>query len=144
MGICASYSETTAYLLSLMTAGPPSIQEDAFIQHVFDNADVHVRTIEGLNTFHVMGGIQCITPGTSVQTQTKTDRVTSGTFSADTIQIKYYEKILEGLKTISLSDYTQLATKLNINVDFASSALFPMNAVGLSGVTMQPGWNGFM
>lgn len=40
----------------------PSISEDVFLQFVFDNADFNVATIDGLITFHLMGGIKCITP----------------------------------------------------------------------------------
>lgn len=47
MGVCASYSETSLYLNSLITAGSPVVKEEAFIQHVFDNADVNVRTLDG-------------------------------------------------------------------------------------------------
>ncbi|KAJ8884076.1 hypothetical protein PR048_015933 [Dryococelus australis] len=33
----------------------PNVNEETFIQHVFDKADVNVRTLDGLNTFHAMG-----------------------------------------------------------------------------------------
>lgn len=78
MGVCASYYEVSVYLNSLMNAGSPNVNEDAFIQHVFDNADVNIRTLDGLNTFHAMGGIQCITPDTSIETQVKVEGKYSG------------------------------------------------------------------
>ena len=34
---------------------------DSFTQFVLDNADVSICTIDGLNTFHSMGGIECVT-----------------------------------------------------------------------------------
>ena len=62
MGVCVSYNEVSVYMNSLINAGSPKISDEAFIQYVFDNADVNVRTLDGLNTFHAMGGIQCIAP----------------------------------------------------------------------------------
>lgn len=146
MGICTSYSETAIYLNSLTTAGSPAIKEDAFIQHVFDNADVNVRTLDGLNTFHAMGGIQCITPKSSVEIQTKVDRIASGTFNAQKINFKSYanKQSRVGLKNVTVCGYSQLTTQLNVCGDFNSSSLFPHNTIWLSGVKTQPGWNGYM
>ena len=89
MGVCASYHEATIYVTSLINAGSTSIHSDAFLQHIFDNADVNVRTLDGKGTFHAMGGIQCITPGTCVETQTTVKRIPSGSF-ANTATIKEY------------------------------------------------------
>ena len=36
--------------------------EESFMQHVADNVDHHLRTIDGLNTFHGMGIIAIVTP----------------------------------------------------------------------------------
>ncbi len=35
---------------------------------MFDNADFSVNTIDGHNTFHSMGGIACVTPAGTVDT----------------------------------------------------------------------------
>jgi hypothetical protein len=51
---------------SSLTNGALTIAEGAFCQYVFDNADFNSSTIDGLNTIHIMGGIQCITPGSAV------------------------------------------------------------------------------
>ncbi|KAJ8879407.1 hypothetical protein PR048_020015 [Dryococelus australis] len=47
MGVCASYYFHKCRITK--------VNEEAFIRHVFDNADVNVRTLDGLNTFHAMG-----------------------------------------------------------------------------------------
>lgn len=58
----ASYDEAIRFQVSAMLH-PPVIQiEDSFSQFVFDNADVNVCTINGMNTFYCMGEIQCVTP----------------------------------------------------------------------------------
>lgn len=57
LGVCSSYYESDRYVKSLITAGPPAIESDSLTQFVFDNADVNIRALDGLNTFHAMGGI---------------------------------------------------------------------------------------
>lgn len=43
-----------------------NINEHGFVQFVFDNADINVCTLDGLNTFHALGGIKCVLPRKSV------------------------------------------------------------------------------
>lgn len=74
MGVRALYYEASVYMNSLINAGPPHVTDEAFIQHVFDNAHINIRTLDGLNTFHAMRGIQCITPHSSVQMQVNVER----------------------------------------------------------------------
>lgn len=65
LGLSASYSEAQMYELS-------SLALSHHVQYVFDNADFNVSTIDGHNTFHQMGGIECLTPN---------DRLPSPSFS---------------------------------------------------------------
>ncbi|GBN28720.1 hypothetical protein AVEN_221430-1 [Araneus ventricosus] len=44
------------------------VQDNGFVQFVFDNANHNTRIVEGHVTFHVMGGVQCVTPVSAVQT----------------------------------------------------------------------------
>ncbi len=62
LGFSASYGEVQKFLLSATTADLPSESEmfGSFLQFVFDNADYNVRTIDGYNTFHNMGGIKYV------------------------------------------------------------------------------------
>lgn len=46
-------------LLTMSTLG--TNESSDFCQYVFDNADHNVNTVDGLNTFHVMGRIMCNT-----------------------------------------------------------------------------------
>lgn len=64
LGLCHSYDEVLLYETSSLAVCVPE-DRDSFHQFVFDNADFNVNTIDGLNTFHQMGGIQCLTPSTA-------------------------------------------------------------------------------
>ncbi|KAE8743484.1 hypothetical protein FOCC_FOCC010907 [Frankliniella occidentalis] len=68
LGVCSSYTDAANYEKSIIEHAKPAITDtgNVLVQFVFDNADFDISTIDGLNTFHVMGGIKCITPATSV------------------------------------------------------------------------------
>ena len=64
-GFCSSYSEIQKYERSAaVNQGTelPGFLPGSFIQHMADNADHNVRTIDGFNTFHGMGIITTVTP----------------------------------------------------------------------------------
>ncbi|GBN40752.1 hypothetical protein AVEN_218919-1 [Araneus ventricosus] len=65
MGVSISYNEISLDRNSVINAGSPKISDEAFIQNMFGKVDVNVGTLDGLNAFHAMGGIQCIAPGTA-------------------------------------------------------------------------------
>ncbi|GBN71342.1 hypothetical protein AVEN_246386-1 [Araneus ventricosus] len=44
------------------------VQDNAYVQFVFDNADHNTRNVDGHRFFHIMGGVQCMTPSSTVQT----------------------------------------------------------------------------
>ncbi|GBN30185.1 hypothetical protein AVEN_104452-1 [Araneus ventricosus] len=56
-----SYSEIYKYETSMTMNTLSEVQ-------VFDNADHNTRTVDGHRTFHVMGGVQCVTLASGVQT----------------------------------------------------------------------------
>ena len=43
----------------------PNLEKGTFVQYVADNVDHNIRTLDGHNTFHGMGMIAIVTPGTS-------------------------------------------------------------------------------
>lgn len=47
------------------------IEKGAFMQFVWDNADVNENPIDGKNTFHEMGGIIITTPHSLILSQIK-------------------------------------------------------------------------
>lgn len=77
LGFSCSYSaavqlETSAILRD---ESSPPIEKGAFIQFVYDNADVNVNTLDGANTFHEMGGIMCVTPSRAVMPDKNIPRI---------------------------------------------------------------------
>ncbi|XP_063235988.1 uncharacterized protein LOC134538524 [Bacillus rossius redtenbacheri] len=145
MGVCVSYHEASIYMNSLINAGSPQVNEEAFIQYVFDNADINIRTLDGLNTFHAMGGIQCITPSASVETHIQVERITSGKFNKECIRLCSYPKRNSrcGFKAIILKDFNELKSARSL-INEPSNILFPLNWMWLAGTKVQQGWNGFM
>jgi len=66
-GFCSSYSTVLQYGRSAAaTQGTdiPGYTSDQFIQYIADNVDPNTRTLDGAVTFHGMGIIATITPGT--------------------------------------------------------------------------------
>ncbi|GBN05256.1 hypothetical protein AVEN_116386-1 [Araneus ventricosus] len=61
IGFCSSYTEAMLFEVSAIMRSPLHIDDKAFSQFVFDNADFNKQTLDGHNTFHAMGGIHCIT-----------------------------------------------------------------------------------
>ncbi|GBM42998.1 hypothetical protein AVEN_88601-1 [Araneus ventricosus] len=60
--------EICKYETSMTMNTLSEVQDNVFVQFVFDNADRNTRTVDGHGTFHVMGGVQCVTPVSAVQT----------------------------------------------------------------------------
>lgn len=66
LGFICSYKEVLNFETSATLAEEPKIALGTFTQMVFDNADINVRTLDGRNTFHAMGGIICASPHDAV------------------------------------------------------------------------------
>lgn len=68
MGFSSSYNEAMLVESSAIVrgGGTPQIENKAFIQFVYDNADVNVNTLDGENTFHEIRGIMVVTPRNAV------------------------------------------------------------------------------
>ena len=62
LGFSASYHYAQQLELSTIYHKSEPTPAGTFSQYIFDNADFIVATLDGLNTFHSMGGIKCITP----------------------------------------------------------------------------------
>ncbi|KAJ8883383.1 hypothetical protein PR048_015226 [Dryococelus australis] len=125
MGVCASYYETSAYINAFMNAGSPNVNEEAFIQHVFDNADVNVRTLYGLNTFHAMGEYNVLRQLLALK-----PKKYSGTFNPKCIRKRSYPKKISrrGLSSIVVKDYNVLKGAINSSY-FTLTTIFPLNSI---------------
>lgn len=76
--------------MSCLQHPPKVVMQNSFCQFVFDNADVNIETIDGLNTFHAMGGIQCITPFTSVFFETNIKKIKTSLAAQTIIESRSY------------------------------------------------------
>ncbi|KAK3918563.1 Phenylalanine--tRNA ligase alpha subunit, partial [Frankliniella fusca] len=62
LGKCAPYREAVQFERSVVEHTPPELLPGAFLQYAFDNADFNIRTLDGLNTCHITGGLAVVTP----------------------------------------------------------------------------------
>ncbi|GBM49353.1 hypothetical protein AVEN_148681-1 [Araneus ventricosus] len=65
LGWSIYYNEICKYETSMTMNTSSEVQDNGFVQFVFDNADHNTRTMNG---FHMMGRVQCVTPASAVQT----------------------------------------------------------------------------
>ncbi|GBL75462.1 hypothetical protein AVEN_194639-1 [Araneus ventricosus] len=63
-----AFSEISKYETSVTMNTSSEVQDNEFVQFVFDNADHNNRTVDGHGTFHVMGRVQFVTDSSAVQT----------------------------------------------------------------------------
>lgn len=149
LGFSASYHEAVLFETSAIMSPQSHIMSEAFTQFVYDNADHNVSTIDGSNTFHAMGGIQCVTPAQSVATVGIIPRLRKlpkahflGAFG--TVPLKSYEKkSAGGLRAVIVKDLSSLNP---IEYDIK---ILPTDFIWLYGkwkieTESIAGWNGFM
>lgn len=87
----------------------------AFGQFIFDNADFNVNTLDGLGTFHVMGGIMVATPcdgirsGKEIVLRMTKCSATDIISKTGSMQLKtYHRPKKEGLKFMVITDIYNL------------------------------------
>lgn len=113
MGFTCTYSEATRVESSAIVRGQLSqlIEKSAFMQFVWDKADLNVNTIDENNTLHEMGGIMIIALHSAVLPNISITRlryVSADTISSHTIsEVKHsIMKKKAGLSAISIADVT--------------------------------------
>lgn len=77
LGFCSSYNEAGKFEDSVAKSAPATIDQSAYVQAVFDNADHNVRTLDGHGTWHTMGGILCATPKSALHADKPVTRLKS-------------------------------------------------------------------
>ena len=149
LGLCAPYAEAALFQVSALLHPDSEPQSDLFTQFVYDHADVNICTIDGFNTFHSMGGIQCLTPSPTDSSSHQPIKRLEKSPPASTvgqfgyIRIKIYErKDNTGLMNIKVQDLS------NINPISATVSISTRELQWLYGKWQMkhewPGWNGFM
>ncbi|CAD6209972.1 GSCOCG00012775001-RA-CDS, partial [Cotesia congregata] len=70
LGICATYYSLQLFEASTIKNLPEVIiDDDTFVQFVFDNTDHNVDTLDGQETFHCLGGIAAYCPKENISYQ---------------------------------------------------------------------------
>lgn len=145
-GFCSSYNEVLLFESCCIENHSPKIGVYGFSQFVFDNSDFNVNTIDGHNTFHVMGGIQCVTPSEAVSYEAPTSRKSTKLTAAEIakfghIPIETYENRCGPNELCALNINSIRPINLTISPTLA-------DFLWLYGKwTVRPdigGWNGFM
>jgi len=148
LGFCSSYLEAVRLEASAINGDLLKVNQPCFSQQVYDNADFNVHTIDGYNTFHVMGGISCITPKDAVapnqfipRLKTIPSHEVSGSYGA--LQLNHFERTKpQGLAEIKIKDLKDMYTPTETVIPSVSDLLWlyekSRDIPGLSG------WNGFM
>ena len=130
LGFSQSYWEVQWYECSVMADQSDQQDPDGFLQHVFDNADFNIRTIDGHGTFHSMGGIHCSTPASNSGSVGATKRVLTppeasviGSYAEVPIK-PYTQPPSKALSKLTIKDpiehevATTAAERLGCSVDF--------------------------
>lgn len=149
LGFCASYASINLYEASAIMNCEKSVDESAYVQHVFDNADHNVCTLDGFNTFHSMGGICCVTPKSAISHQGDIKRLTrvpkpeqlAAKINVPIICYDRFNGDQLGLKSITFGDVSQLDLGQREQLPTAYSLHILAKAMNISNI---PSWRGFM
>ncbi len=102
------------------------------MQYVADNADHNVRTLDGKDTFHGMGMIAVVTPGTKNSNQILRVKITSKDIAAvGRVPVYYYREDRVGMHALvfeKLQTFTAEDTRAHLDVLWKSSTMFGTKA----------------
>jgi hypothetical protein len=142
LGFCSSYSEVQRFESNAAISQGLDIPGDvthSFLQYVADNVDHNLRTLDGNNTFHGMGIICGITPGTIQQSPIRRKVVSAEEIkSIARIEIEYYKQSNNSAMAVTFEELENIRNIDNSAcVDFLSLAVWPL-------INPTPGWSGVM
>lgn len=147
LGFSASYYEASLLETSaVLQPQKTQVQEEAFCQFVFDNADYNIMTIDGTGTFHGMGGIMCVTPHHALFPQESMKRLTQLS-TAETVKKAGHVQLQTfggsgGLQDVTIEDLQKLNPISNEIVPLTTDVVW-LYSKWIQDPSV-PGWNGFM
>lgn len=121
------------------------VDENGFFQFVFDNADINVRTLDGLNTFHALGGIKCITPLDSVSVNCPIIRQLGVQLDKESIAVPIHQYVQPNTSALSNIAVKKITVGEEDRNYIRNGVKF--DVLWFAGFTNQvktPSWNGFM
>ena len=139
-GFCCSYQEVQRFGKNAAVDQGTDIPNHTseFVQYVADNVDHNIRTLDGNDTFHGMGIIASVTPGTKHNQLVPRAQVNPDDISlTGRIQIQHQGSVTQGIEI----KYNNIVIKkardptANLDILWKTSLLF-----GLS----RPAWSGMM
>lgn len=148
LGFCSSYHDAQQLELSAVYHPDEPMPDGIFTQFVFDNADFNVATLDGLKTFHSMGGIKCITPARELISSHPIKKLSSVP-PAETLvkhgvlQLETYENFKRsGLNYISVKDMSVVKALPDVPLPTMSDVLwFTGKWLEVEGI---PEWLGYI
>lgn len=141
-GFCCSYAEVIKFERSAAVSEGtdiPNLEKGTFVQYVADNVDHNIRTLDGHNTFHGMGMIAVVTPGTSRTGQIPRVSVTAEDVAAvGKVNIEQFISKSDGSQSMQYQKLKRFGTE-----DPTSNADV-LWRISMSLRTPRPSWNGMM
>lgn len=140
-GYCSSYKEVTRFNQNAAVYQGTDIpnHKGEFVQYAADNVDHNIRTLDGHNTFHGMGIIAMITPGTTQGHPIPRAQVTASDIeTTGRIQIQYHRADNQALATLTYGSVPIMRAHdptANLDVLWKTSLLFKIP---------RPAWSGMM
>ena len=141
LGFCSSYQEAQLFNQNAALDQGTDIPDynGEFVQYVADNVDHNVRTLDGNDTFHGMGMIATVTPGTKPTSCVPRRKVSPQNISASgKVEIHPPSEPRLAQAEIKYNDVvvaSALDPTANLDVLWKTSLLFD---------TMRPAWAGMM
>lgn len=148
LGFSSSYENVSSYEATSITRPQRQVKDTDFIQFVYDNADFNINTLDGHDTFHCMGGIQCVTPFDAIEPDTEMTRSSVRKSAAAIAQIgheemRYYGKEkLAGFRKVQVAKIATAGTISKTCLPTIGDFMWLYGKWAcVAGI---PGWNGFM
>lgn len=152
LGVCSTYKETMKYEASASVNSSTCIEKPTYVQYIFDNADHNIRTLDGYGSFHVMGGIQTVTPHSTLQNRNPVPRNVHATTLSAVGSLAYLPMVwykqpsVVGFSQITAIDLSNLSVHLEPNSGQHMRLLDVLWAIVFTSdsTVSKPNWNGFM
>lgn len=142
MGFCSSYDKVKKYERSAATTHGmdiPGFTSSHFVQYAADNVDHNIVTLDGLNTFHGMGMIAAITPGTKQCKPVRKIKTSSDDIAAvGRVNIHFHKSQSSGMPQI---EYEGVPF---IDLEDSTSNLDTLWKLSLLFKSPRPNWSGMM
>ena len=140
-GFCCSYEEVHKFGRNAALSHGTDIPNftSQFVHYVADNVDHNIRTLDGNDTFHGMGMIAAITPGTKKTNQIIWVKVTSKDISmVGRVPIQYHREERLGMTAVTylkLRSFEAQDPTASLDILWKTSIMFG---------SPRPAWSGMM